>query len=280
MRQALGAAALGAALLFTSGSAVAQMRDNQDKKLECKDRGDSDRFCAMKEETLPASAKLEVNAGPNGGISIKGWLKPQILMRAKIEAQGGSESEARDIASQVKISTAGGRIKADGPRSMLGRQNWSVTYEIFVPQRTDLAASTTNGGVSISDVKGDMQLDTTNGGINLARLAGKVKGTTTNGGVHIELEGSRWDGDSLEVGTTNGGVSIAMQEGYSARFEAETTHGGLTADIPGASVSKGWIGRSLSATSGSGGALIKVKTTNGGVRIGKASVVRAKRSEI
>jgi len=270
MRQALGAAALGAALLFGSGSVVAQMRDNQDKKLECKDQGDDNRFCAIKEETLPATGKLEVDAGPNGGVSVKGWLKPQILMRAKIEAHGSSESEAQSIAAQVRISTAGGRIKADGPRSMMGRQGWSVSYEVFVPQRTDLVASTTNGGVTVADVKGDMKLDTTNGGINLARLAGHVKGSTTNGGVHIELEGSRWDGDSLEVGTTNGGVSVDMPDNYSARFQAETTHGGLTAEIPGATINKGWISRSLDVTAGSGGGLIKVTTTNGGVHIGKA----------
>ena len=33
-------------------------------------------------------------------------------------------------------------------------QNWSVSYEIFVPRNADLALRTHNGGISISDVRG------------------------------------------------------------------------------------------------------------------------------
>lgn len=274
-RRLLLVPALGTAFFLMLGPAAAQMRDNQEQNLKCKDQEDSNRICEMRETNVPASARLDVNAGPNGGISVKGWLKAQVLVRAKVEAWGDSAADAKKILSQVNVLTSGGSIRTEGPKSMLGRQTWSVSLEVFVPQRTDIVASTTNGGVNVADVRGEIKADTTNGGINLSRLAGRVKANTTNGGVHIELEGSRWEGDSLEADTTNGGISVDVAENYSARFEASTTNGGLSTDLSGATVKKGLVGRSLSFSSGSGGGLVKLETTNGGISIGRGKAKRA-----
>jgi DUF4097 and DUF4098 domain-containing protein YvlB len=261
-------AALGAAFLLAP-PAPAQMRDNQTKELECRESGGNarKRVCQMKEETLAAAPRLDVSAAPNGGISVKGWLQAKILVRARVEAWGETEAEARQTMEQVKLSTAGGKVRADGPKSATGRQGWSVSYEVFVPQRTDLELDTVNGGIHVTDVKGALNFETVNGGLQLARVGGRVKGETTNGGVNVDLEGSAFDGESLDVHTTNGGVNVKVPASYSARFQAATTHGGLSSDLPGAKVTGDWVGKSLESTAGSGGALIRVKTTNGGVRI-------------
>ena len=266
-------AALGAALVYCAVPGAAQMRDNQDKTLTCKDSDDRrSHLCDLREQSAPVTSKLEVDASPNGGVSVKGWLKSQVLVRSKVTVTGDSEAESKDILSQVQVQTSGGRIHATGPKSgLMGKQKWSVSFEVFVPQHTDLQVSTTNGGVQLSDVKGNIEFASTNGGIQLARLAGSVKGSTTNGGVHIELEGTRWDGDKLDVHTTNGGVTIKLGDNYSARFAASTTNGGIHSDFPGLSVNKGWMSRSLEGTLGSGGGSITVATTNGGVHIGRRS---------
>ena len=87
-------------------------------------------------------------------------------------------------------------------------QNWSVSYEVFVPRSADLTLKTHNGGISIADVRGNIQFDTLNGGVNLKNLAGDVEGRTTNGGINITLAGNRWDGTKLDARTTNGGVTF------------------------------------------------------------------------
>ena len=63
-----------------------------------------------------------------------------------------------------------------------------------------------NGGISIADVSGRIDFSALNGGVVLKRVGGAVRGSTTNGGLVIELTGDRWDGDSLDVSTTNGGI--------------------------------------------------------------------------
>ncbi len=71
------------------------------------------------------------------------------MVRARIEAWDENESGARATFGQVRVETAGGQIRATGPKDWM-QQRWSVSYEIFVPQRTDLTLETTNGGIGIA----------------------------------------------------------------------------------------------------------------------------------
>jgi hypothetical protein len=226
--------------------------------------GDRASHCEIKEFPVEATGRLSVNGGTNGGATIKGWGRGNVLVRAKIQTQAQTDAEARALAGQIRILTAGSEVRAEGPET--GRNsNWGVSYEIFVPQQTDLSAKTHNGGIRISDVRGRIEFEALNGGISLARLAGSVHGRTTNGGVHIDLAGNHWDGEGLEAASTNGGVTMNVPANYSARLEAATTNGGLHVDFP--VKVQGEVGRHLSLTLGAGGALVRATTTNGGVTI-------------
>lgn len=257
--------ALGAAFVLMGGLATAQ-----EKKLRCQERNGDSRpsACYMKEQTLTPTSKLDVSAAPNGGISVTGWDQGQILVRARVEARGDNDADAESTMKQVILHMEPGRVWADGPKSMTGNRSWSVSYEVFVPRRMDLALKSVNGGVNVADVTGAIEAQTVNGGLNLAGLSGKVSGHTTNGGVNLRLTGSAWEGDGCDVKTTNGGVNVEVPASYSARFEARTVNGGLKSDLPNSTVQgKQWGPRTLQTTSGSGGSLVKIETTNGGVNI-------------
>jgi DUF4097 and DUF4098 domain-containing protein YvlB len=226
------------------------------------------RHCEMREYTVPAAARLVVDGRVNGGISVKGANRKDVLVRAKVETWAPSESDAKGIAGQVNVQTAGGNVRADAPD--FGRERgWAVSYEILVPQRTDLSLKAHNGGISIADVHGTVEFDTMNGGASLKRLAGNVQGKTTNGGLSVELAGTRWDGNEMNVSTTNGGVSLSVPENYSARLETKTVNGRIAFDFP--MTVQGKIDRELSVNLGSGGPLVRAVTTNGGVSIRRKS---------
>jgi DUF4097 and DUF4098 domain-containing protein YvlB len=124
-----------------------------------------------------------------------------------------------------------------------------------------------NGGVSIADVVGSLEFKTVNGGVNLKRVGGSVHGQTTNGGLNIELVGDRLEGHGLDVTTTNGGVNLTVPQNFSAQVEAETRNGGIHSDLPMVMPASNRPERHISTALGSGGALIKITTTNGGVSI-------------
>lgn len=143
--------------------------------------------------------------------------------------------------------------------------HWDVSYEIFAPRRSDLSLETHNGGISIADINGRIEFTGQNGGVVLRRVGGNVRGGTTNGGLLVELDGARWDGEELDVKTTNGGIVMSVPENYSAHLETRTVNGHLSIDFP-VSV-QGRITRELAVNLGAGGQTVRATTTNGGVKI-------------
>jgi DUF4097 and DUF4098 domain-containing protein YvlB len=253
--------------IVTALSAFASKDGDKDKGMACREDWHSDRLlshCEMKEQTLPAAGSVSVDGRQNGGVSVKGWDRNEILARARIQTAAPTQAEADALAQQITIETAGAKIFANGPENRRDSY-WSVSYEVFVPRRTDLSLTAHNGGIAISDVQGQLDFNTSNGGVSLKRVGGTVHGGTTNGGLSIELTGDRWDGQELDVKTTNGGISMSVPENYSAHLETGTVNGNLSIDFP--VTVQGRITRELAVNLGSGGPTIRAMTTNGGVRV-------------
>ncbi|MEP7342403.1 MAG: DUF4097 family beta strand repeat-containing protein [Acidobacteriota bacterium] len=239
----------------------------QEKSLSCDDNwnnGDRVGHCLMREQTIAATGAVTVDGKKNGGVSIKGWDRREVLVRAKVQTWANTKADAQAVAAQIFVATDGANIHAEGPADAR-EQGWAVSYEVFVPRNTNLSLKTHNGGINVSNVRGQIEFDALNGGVNLKQLAGHVKGTTKNGGLNIELDGSRWDGEGMDVTTTNGGVNLKVPENYSARLETSTVNGGMKFDIP--ITVQGEIKREISTDLGGGGPTIRVRTTNGGVNI-------------
>jgi DUF4097 and DUF4098 domain-containing protein YvlB len=252
------------------------LRDNSEKQMSCQNGSyDSEgvRHCEVREQTVPAIGRLNVDAHRNGGVTVKGWLRNEVLVRARVEASAENEGAAANLASRVSVDSSGGQVRVTGPESVDNNNNnnswWSVSYEIFVPQNTDLTVTARNGGINISDVRGQIRFEGRNGGVHLKRLAGDVSGSTVNGGIQAELTGTIWDGRQLEVSTRNGGVNITMPASYSARIQAESERGGFQSDFP-LNLQGNLRPRKLEFNVGTGGPLIHVTTTNGRVSLARA----------
>ena len=279
MLRFLGRSVLVASLLATAViSGPAQKNDKTDKikskdgSLTCHNERswDGDRLvsnCEIREQTLAPSGSLSIDGRRNGGVSVKGWDQNQVLVRARVQTAAPTDAEAAALAQQVRIETGGSKVFASGPENERNH-HWDVSYEIFVPRRQDVSIETHNGGIAISEVNGKIDFEATNGGVVLRRVGGAVRGSTTNGGLVIELAGDRWDGETLDVSTTNGGVVMTVPENYSAHLETGTVNGGINVDFP--VTVQGPINKQLAVNLGSGGATVKAVTTNGGVRIRRA----------
>jgi hypothetical protein len=223
--------------------------------------------CEVRESTMPGGA-LTVDAGQNGGISVEAWDRNDVRVRAIVRTNARSDERARQLASGVQIQSGGGRVSATGPDTER-RENWSVSYRINVPRRIDLDLSANNGGITINGVSGNMRFDTRNGGVRLADLGGRVNGRTTNGGLTVNLSGDRWDGEGIDVETSNGGVTLSIPDNYNAELEARTINGGLNIDFPITIQGELSTRRGITTTLGSGGPTVRVRTNNGGLKIGR-----------
>src|SRR5258707_570453 len=97
----------------------------------CSERdGGADRTPAseVREANFGAPGRVAVDASPNGGIDVTGGGGDQVRVLAKVMAVADDVEEARQIASQVRLSTSG-EIRADGP-STRRESWWSVSFRV------------------------------------------------------------------------------------------------------------------------------------------------------
>ena len=247
--------------------AVGLSAQTADKQMTCEGKwgGDRARSCKIQEFGLGVLGRVSVDAGHNGGVVVKGWTQGKTLVRAKVEAWAPSDSEASLLAGQVQVETASGLLRATGPETRDG-QGWAVSWEVFVPQATDLALTAHNGGVRVSDVRGRLTAKTHNGGVHLARVSGEVSGSSHNGGIHVEL--AEGVSGAVQLTTHNGGIHLGVPRAGGARVHAETNNGGIRSDFA-MPETRERRQRSVDFTIGAGGPSVSLKTNNGGVQIRK-----------
>ncbi len=245
-------------------------RDREDWLEDCRDgrwgNDDRERWCEQREMGWRnPGASLTVDASPNGGVEIEGWDRDSVHVLVRIQAAAPDQAEARQIASEVRVTRRGDELLSDGPDGLRRRRWWMVTYVIYAPRRTDLTLSTVNGPIAVADMNSRMDLRVQNGPLSLVGVGGDVTARAQNGPLHVELSGTRWEGARLDASTQNGPVVLEVPEGYNAELETGTINGPMTLGFP--ITVQGRIGpgrqRHLTTTLGQGGALVRAVTTNG-----------------
>lgn len=226
---------------------------------------DAERFREDRELTLPVTGDTLTVGGKNGPIQVTGWDRDEIHIRAEVEAWGASESEAQALAERIEIETDDGPgVVARGPEGDED-SDWSVSYQIQVPLEIGLDLKTSNGSISITDVRGKICFEGRNGAVSLTDLAGDVRGRTRNGRIDLRLTGETWEGSGLDIETNNGGITFKIPENYSAELETGTLNGRIVLGFP--LEVEGSLGRRLRTTLGGGGPRLRAVTSNGKVRI-------------
>lgn len=254
-------------LFLLATVATAQTQDRAERWRDNCEHGWNDsraRFCEVRTYTISPASRISVDGGPNGGVSFIGENRRDVRIVARIQASADDDATATAIARRIRIITDGGQIRAEGP-SQRNHDSWSVSYDIYVPNQANLEATTENGGISAENVRGEMNFEATNGGVHLSDVGGNVRARTTNGGVIANLSGTTWQGQGLDLQTTNGGATVYVPRGYNAQLETGTNNGGMRVDFP--ITVRGSLNRHISTQLGSGGPLVRVVTTNGGVHI-------------
>jgi DUF4097 and DUF4098 domain-containing protein YvlB len=259
-----------AVLALASSTLAAAAQTTPEFTLTCQDNilssnnHNNKRVCDTRDLTMTLSAgqPLTIDGGTNGGIAVHGWDGPTVRIRAKVQSWASTEAAAQAQATAVVLHTTGNTLRATAPGE---EQRWAVSYEVFVPRQTALVLNTNNGGISVKDLQADIKFHALNGGVSLAGLGGQVTGETVNGGMHITLDGTRWEGQGLDVSTTNGGISWTLPRAYSAQLFASTGSGHIRTNLP--NVNTNSRRQELSARLGEGGAPVKAVTSNGSVSV-------------
>lgn len=222
--------------------------------------------CEVRELTLPARGSLAVVNDVSGGVTVAGWDRDEVSVRAVVRAYETDGRSPGALLAATRIETDGAvRNVTDGAvRNVTEGGGWvEVRYEVRVPRATDLSVRTNNGALTVEDVRGTLRLDTSNGPVRLARVGGDVEARTSNGDVTVTLGGAGWSGDGLRASTRNGDIRLVAPEGTDAVVEAATRYGAIGERMPGfrpaAETSRLYLG--------AGGPTLALTTSYGDVRV-------------
>ena len=222
--------------------------------------GSKQQFCEIRDLAMPAlvGQPLLID-GANGGTTVRGWAGADVRIKVLVQSGGRTAAEAQARAQAVAVTAAGNALRATLPDQ---ETEYLVRYEVFVPQRTALVVTSAGGNIRLEDVQARIEFRGGSGNVTLRNLGGQVVGVVTNGGLNITLGGSHWEGEGLDVRTTNGNVRWQVPAGYSAQVRLSTSTGSLSTSLP---VTQTGLRKEAAGTLGQGGALLQASTTNGNI---------------
>src|SRR5438552_2482798 len=236
-----------------------------------------------------SAAKLETEGGHIQVLDVAGDLTA---------FTGGGHINVGNIAGDASLRTGGGHIRAGqiGGRAELDTAGGNITVARagnYVSVRTgggqidfgevrgSVHAQTGGGGIRVMYVSGPMELESSSGSICLTRVAGALQAATSggtitawinpdppSGGGNVRLSGAS------QLASGNGDIVVYLPRNLAANIDATVTNGGerrIEADpalhltIQSSPNGSGPI-HAMTALNG-GGALLKLKTTAGRIRL-------------
>ncbi|HDZ26618.1 hypothetical protein LCGC14_0779260 [marine sediment metagenome] len=220
----------------------------------------------------------------NGSVTITTWKEDKVDIEA-IKTTKGDPGKLKEVKIEVEATANSVSVNTIFPRGKNIRV--SVNYKVKVPQGVNLGkvkstngsvyitgpvgntnASTTNGRIELDGAKGTISLSSTNGRIEAVNIRGELDVDTTNGTIVLEMLSFE---DTIKAKSTNGSITlrIGSLEKVNADFNARTTNGSISLDLPVTLKSMKKSRRSLEGQIGQGGPEISLRTTNGSIKITK-----------
>ena len=168
-----------------------------------------------------------------GSITVTGTDTPDCTVIADITVMAPTETEAAEIAQQIKILLEKNgsvlTIKADKPRIKKNR-SISISYKITVPTQTDLKANSAYGNIDISTITGTINAHTSYGDVTGASLTGPLTLGTSYGKINC----TEITTDSLRAESSYGDINIANSPNASPEMTAtaNTSYGDIKFTAP------------------------------------------------
>ena len=202
----------------------------------------------------------------NGSVEVGAWEKNAVEIRARKFTRGNSAALGR---VQILVDSQPGEVSVHTQYPESEGLDVNVEYHIRVPARVILRRlETVNGSVTVRGVAGSGLLRSVNGNVELFDGAGRFDARSTNGNVHIELT-ELPPGSPISIETVNGSVVLALPANADAELDILSMNGDFLSELPvmlkGTHSSHDFRGRL-----GRGGAAVKVRTVNGGIRVVEA----------
>jgi len=210
--------------------------------------------------------------GENAAVHIHGVETNTLELNVKM-----NNAEFVDFHTQILTGNPASHYLISATTSTGGMSTANSLIEIGLPRNTKLiirttnkpvvvdssilsyaSISTSNDEIEITNSSGDFNLTTTNSEITVRSVTGEINASTTN--AHVWFEGVV-DKGSNSISTTNGDVSIRLEDGSNVLVSGDTHNGDVTINGNDETIKKD--GDTATFTYGTGNETATLAITNG-----------------
>ena len=219
---------------------------------------------------------VQITTNSTGEVTIDVLRK--VSRRNKADEEAFLRDHAVSITQDGTTVTIYSRGKSKNPRWWFGSQRTEGKYTITVPAQFNAQVKTAGGGVTITDLTGDVKAGTSGGGFKFTRLHGTLDGETSGGSIRVaDCEGT------LKVNTSGGGIDVAGGGGsldgstsggsvevrdFRGPARVETSGGGIRLENVAGRVDGSTSGGSINARlSAENAEDVRFETSGGGVTV-------------
>lgn len=208
------------------------------------------------EVALPASASAEIS-GSGGRVEVSGLAG---VVRAK--SSGGGVHVA-DLGGDAVLSSSGGRVEAARVRGAVEASSSGGAVEVREIGGAAVLRSS-GGSVDGEEIGGDVEASSSGGGVRIREAHGAVVADSSGGPVQVVFAAGNSSGG--RIGSSGGGVSVRLDAAAALDVDAVASGGSVSSDL-GVTVHGKIQRNSLSGELNGGGALLKLRSSGGGITI-------------
>lgn len=195
------------------------------------------------------------------GIQIGMHISPTARLRVALPRQsqlaaktGDGSITVEDVNGKIAITTSDGSVRAS---RLAG----------------DITVRSGDGSIRMDRIEGKLDLETEDGSIGLEAKPSVLRARTSDGSIRLEIGADAAMAEDWDIQTADGSVTLTLPSGFNGQLDAETRDGAVRANHPGVSnearegEDRDERRRTLKATLGTGGRVVKVRSGDGTIRI-------------
>ncbi len=232
---------------------------------------------------------LTLIGAPDGSITIEGWSRSDVEVRAEIQMRADTEQDLDLLAAvngfvldedvnHLRVLTTGMHDRAfmkahakNFPKKLLGLP-WKIDYRIRVPMAVDLDINAGRGPISLSNVEGNIRISSPQSDAKLEFAGGTLSTTIAAGKVTLKVLGRSWHGVGADIKIAAGDITLELPAGFSGDLDADILRAGeIENTYEGLEVREkpGLTKQQVKGRMGSGGAFLKLTVGDGRIYIKK-----------
>ncbi len=212
----------------------------------------------------------ELNVRTSGGsITVMGQSgEARVEVYVRSNNWNGGSTDKEEIEDRLKnyeltIKQDGNTIvceaknKDENNWKMWNKKGLSISFKIWVPEKTVTNLRTSGGSISLSNLSGNQDFATSGGSLNLKDLSGNIKGRTSGGSMNINNS----SGD-IDLSTSGGSITAKNCKG---KLKLDTSGGSINLTDLSGTVVASTSGGSINADISTLGESLELHTSGGSI---------------